>query len=210
MSDIVEKKLEVMPTIKDGIDIGVKNIGPILVNLILWILTCWIPYLNVGTTIGLAVGIVSKASRGETIPYTEIFDPKYRRYMGEYFLTCGLVGVGVAIGLVFLFIPGFVIAFAWYFAPMLAIDKGKNPTEAISLSNSITYGNKGRMFVIILLVSFVIGFAMGILNGIGAATGSPGVIGFMALLSVIVCLFGTFVLIGLQASMYKQLAGNVQ
>jgi len=210
MSDIDVKKLEVIGTIREGIEIGVKNIGPILVNLILWALTCWIPYLNVGTTIGLFVGIVSKASRGEAIPFTEIFDPKYRRYMGEYFLTCGLVGLGVGIGLVFFIIPGYVIALAWYFAPILAIDKGKNPTEAISLSNSITYGNKWRIFGIMFLVCLVLSIAVSILTGIGAATGSSGVIGFMALLSVIVCLFGIFVCIGLQASIYKQLAGNVQ
>jgi len=200
MSNITVNKLEVMGTIKEGIEIGSKNIGPILVNLILWVLTCWIPYLNVGTTIGLMIGIVSKASKGETIPVTEIFDPKYRQYMGEYFLTCGLVGVGVAIGLVFLIIPGYVIAIAWCFAPILAIDKGKNPAEAITISNNITYGNKWRIFGIMFLVGLVVGVATAILSMI------PYIGPFFAF---IVVLFAVFVFIGIQASLYKQLAANV-
>jgi hypothetical protein len=105
MSDVIAvKKLAIIDTIKDGITIGVKNIGPILVNVLLWAVTVWIPYHNVGTTIGLSVGIVTKAARGEMISMTEIFDPKYRKYMGEYFLTIGLVGIGIAAGTVFFFL----------------------------------------------------------------------------------------------------------
>jgi len=200
MSDIINNKLEVMGTIKEGIEIGIKNIGPILVNLILWVLTIWIPYLNVGTTIGLLVGIVSKASKGESIPFTEIFDPKYRQYMGEYFLTCGLVFIGVLVGFAFFIIPGIIIALAWCFATMLAIDKGKNPAEAITISNNITYGNKWRIFGIMFFVGLVVGVAAAIL----------GMIPYVGpLLAFIVVLFAIFVFIGIQASLYKQLAANV-
>jgi len=202
MSEV--KKLEVIGTIKDGIGIGIKNIGPILVNLILWILTIWIPYLNVGTTIGMCVGIIAKASKGETISMTEIFDGKYRKYMGEYFLASGLVGVGVAIGFVFLIIPGIVIAISWSFAILITIDKGKNPTEAITLSNNATYGNKGRMFCISLLVSLACGIIMGIFAAIAAKAAIVGVILFLA-----AYFFFMFIVIGIQASMYKQLTENI-
>jgi len=202
MSEINQnvKKLEVVATIKEGVGIGVKNIGPILVNLILWILTCWIPYLNVGTTIGLAVGIVSKASKGEAIPFTEIFDGKYRKYMGEFFLTSGLVSVGVSIGFVFAIIPGIVIALAWSLALLLAIDKGKNPAEAITLSNNITYGNKGRMFGI----NFLVCLAVSILSTIFIMIPAIGPI-----LAFVVIIFAIFVFIGIQASIYKQLASAI-
>jgi hypothetical protein len=198
MSDAA--KLPVIGTIKDGIAIGTKNIGPILVNVLLWALTCWIPYLNIGTTIGLWVGIVSKASKGEAIPFTEIFDPKYRKYMGEFFLTAGLMGMGIVAGLVFFIIPGYVIALAWSLALLLAIDKGKNPTEAISLSNKLTYGNKLRIFAVLILV----GLAFGILSGILSRIPAVGMF-----LAFIVSLFMLFVMIGVQASIYKQLAANV-
>jgi len=207
------KELDIMGTIRDGIEIGIKNIGPILVNLLLWVLTIWIPYINVGTTIGLLVGVVSKASKGEDIPFTEIFDAKYRKYMGEYFLTCGLISIGVGVGFIFFIIPGIVISIAWCFAPLLAIDKGKNPSEAITISNNITYGNKGRMFCIIFLPALACSVVSLIFNGIGAgiayATGFYYILAFTTLISIALSLFFFFIMIGLQASLYKQLAKDI-
>ena len=201
MSDIaVNQKLTVGGTIKDGIVIGSKNIGAILVNVLLWILTLWIPYINAGTTIGLWVGIVSKASRGEIIPMTEIFDRKYRKYIGEFFLTVGLLILGIGVSLVFFVIPGYVIAIAWSLAPLLAVDKGKNPSEAITASNNCTHGYKGKMFLIYLLVCLafaIVSFVLSLIPGIGFV------------LVVVAAVFMLFVIIGLQASIYRQLTEGI-
>ncbi|MDR1099507.1 MAG: hypothetical protein LBL28_03415 [Treponema sp.] len=210
MSDLANgKKLAVAPTIKDGIAIGAKNLGPILVNVLLWVLTVWIPYLNVGTTIGLMVGIVTKASKGEPIGMTDIFDPTYRKYMGEYFISSGLIGMGVTAGILFGIIPGIVISLAWSLTLLLVIDKGKNPIEAISISNNCTYGYKWSMVGIYLLVGIGFIVVSFILMGIGGATRNAGVIGFFTFLTVLVWLFAIFVFIGIQASIYKQLAAEV-
>jgi len=205
----VTQKLAVGATIKEGISIGTKNIGPILVNVLLWVLTIWIPYLNVGTTIGLTAGIVSKASRGEAIPVVEIFDPKYRKYMGEFFLTSGLIGVGVFIGSIFALIPGMVIAIAWSLAILLVVDKGKNPTEAITLSNNCTYGYKAKMFGIYFLVCLIFTLVQVIVSSIGALVNNDGVIIFTSFLVILSAVFEIFVFIGLQASVYKQLTEGV-
>jgi hypothetical protein len=202
------QKLEVIETIKDGINIGIQNIGAILVNTLLWVLTVWIPYLNVGTTIGLTVGIVAKASRGELIPMTEIFDPKYRKCMGEYFLVVGLVGLGVSFGMAFLFIPGIVISLAWSLAILLVIDKEKNPVEAITLSNNCTYGYKWRMVGIYLLTGLCVVVAISILTAIGAVVGS-GVMIIISLLIILISFFWMIILIGLQASIYRQLTEGI-
>jgi len=198
---VIVKKLDVVETLREGVDISIKNIGPILVNLLLWVLTIWIPYLNVGTTIGLFIGIVSKLSRGETISFTEIFDPKYRKYIGEYFLTAGLIFVGTFIGVIFFIIPGIIISIAWSFALLLVIDKGKNPTEALTLSNNITYGNKVRIFLITFIASLIFSIVQVILSSFDN--------GFASFLVFITVIFQLFVSLGIQASMYKQLAGNV-
>ncbi|MCL2701810.1 MAG: hypothetical protein FWE88_09000 [Phycisphaerae bacterium] len=200
MSTVAVKTLSIDGTIKEGIAIGTKNIVPIIVNVLLWALTCWIPYLNVGTTIGLMVGIVSKAAKGEMIPMTEIFDPKYRKYMGEFFLTNGLVMMGVYAGLLFFIAPGIVIAFAWSLAVLLAVDKGKNPSEALTLSNHLTYGNKLSMFVVYLIVGLALFIAMFVFSLI------PGV---KYLLMFATYVFGIFVMLGLQASIYKQLTAGL-
>lgn len=209
MSDSVETgKLDVMYTIKEAIEIGSKNIGPILANVVLWALTVWIPYLNVGTTIGLAVGIVSKASKGEVIPFTEIFDPKYRKYMGEFFLTSGLIGIGVGVGTVFFFIPGIIIAIAWSLALLLLIDKDKNPAEAISLSNNLTYGYKRKMFCVYFAVFIVFFVGQMILIGIASAIDSDFFESFVGFIVFLSALFEIFVFIGVQVSIYKQLASD--
>ena len=199
----------VIATIKDGIAIGLKNIGPILVNVLLWILTMWIPYLNVGTTIGLMTGIVTKASRGEVIPVTEIFDSKYRKYMGEYFLTAGLIGIGVSIGLFFGIIPGIVISLAWSLAILLVVDKGKNPTEAITLSNNCTYGHKKKIFGVYFLVWLILFVVVSILAGIAYAVNDAGLSFMISLFIVLIGIFSIFVSIGLQASIYKQLTEGI-
>jgi hypothetical protein len=205
MSDTATlRKLAVIATIKEGIGIGIKNIGPILVNLLLWVLTIWIPYLNVGTTIGLMAGIVSKASRGEVISMTEIFDPKYRKYMGEFFLVSGLVGLGVCIGTVFFIIPGIVISLAWSLAILLVIDKGKNPTEALTLSNNCTYGNKWKMVGVYLLTGLCFVVIQSILAVVISSLGGVAIV-----LSILVALFQMFICLGLQASIYKQLTEGV-
>jgi len=200
-----QEKLDVVFTIKDAIEIGTKNIVPILVNVVLWALTVWIPYLNIGTTIGLCTGIVAMASKGETISMTEIFDPKYRKYMGEFFLTMGLAGVGIGAGCVFFIVPGIVIGIAWSLAVLLVIDKGKNPTEAITLSNNLTYGHKLRMAIIYVLTFIAFFIVQSILTAIGA---KARIGGFMGLLVFLTMLFEVFVFIGLQASVYRQLAGG--
>jgi hypothetical protein len=202
------KKLEIVPTIKEGIAIGTKNIGPILVNVLLYALTCWIPYLNVGTTIGLFVGIIGKASRGEPIDMTEIFDPQYRKYMGEFFLTAGLMSVGICAGSLLAIIPGIVIALAWSLAPLLVVDKGKDPIEAISLSNKITYGYKRRIFGVLFRTSLAFTVVVLILAGIGAAVGR-GFMVFTSLLSFLVIICEVFAFIGMQASIYRQLSEGV-
>jgi hypothetical protein len=210
MSDLTNgEKLAIVPTIKDGIAISTKNLVPILVNVLLWALTIWIPYLNVGTTIGLTVGIVAKASRGEPVSMTDIFDPRYRKYIGEFFISSGLIGLGVTAGVVFGVIPGIVISLAWSLALLLVVDKGKNPTEAMTISNNCTYGYKRFMAGVYVLVGIGFIVVSFILIGIGGATRNAGIMGFFSFLVVLVWLFAIFVFIGMQASIYRQLTAEV-
>jgi uncharacterized membrane protein len=196
MNDILDTKLKVFELIKAGIDTGLKNIVPILVNTLLWLVTIWIPYINIGTTIGMIAGITVKAGRGEPISLTEIFNPQYRKYMGEFFLTSGLIGIGVATGCALFIIPGCVIAIAWSLALPLVVDGGKNPTEAISLSNKLTYGNKGTIFLANLAMGLIIIIA-GIILSLIPAVG--------LFLTFLVLAVSVFVFIGMAAHVYTSL-----
>src|SRR5437899_733452 len=120
-----------------GIKIGLKNALPLIGATILWLLTIWIPYLNVGTTIGLISSVVAM-SKGGTMSVTEIFDGKYRRYMGEFFLLMGIKQMGTFMGFLFFVFPGIVISISWSQSIYLLIDKKLNPMEALKVSNDMT------------------------------------------------------------------------
>jgi hypothetical protein len=129
----------------NALTIGLKNAVSLLGAVVLWALTVWIPYLNVGTTIGL-VGIIAKMGRGEVVSPTEIFDSANRRRMGEFFLVVAFISMGASIGTMFMIVPGIVIGIAWGLAPLLVLDKGMNPIAAIEQSNNLTYGKKATIF----------------------------------------------------------------
>ena len=67
---------------------------------VLWLLTIWIPYLNVGTTIAMNT-IPIELSKGKVISPLFIFDGKYRKYMGEYFTLIGLMYLAIIPALFF-------------------------------------------------------------------------------------------------------------
>ena len=53
------KKLDFGETLKDSVAIGVKNAPSVIAAVALWLITIWIPYLNVGTTIAITLLQVS-------------------------------------------------------------------------------------------------------------------------------------------------------
>lgn len=72
----MEEKLQFVPSLKDAFAIGMKNLVPIVLSVLLWLVTVWIPYVNVGTTIALAT-LPVKLSKGEMISPMFIFESKY-------------------------------------------------------------------------------------------------------------------------------------
>ena len=84
-----QKQLSVGDVLSNAFKIGFKNILSLILAYILWVVTIWIPYLNVGTTIAM-FSLPLSLSKGKVISPLEIFDDKYRKYMGEYFMLQGL------------------------------------------------------------------------------------------------------------------------
>ena len=138
------KKLDFGETLKDSVAIGVKNAPSVIAAVALWLITIWIPYLNVGTTIAITL-LPTQLAKGEIVNPLGIFDSKYRRYMGEFFITMGLMIFPIFIGVLFMVIPGIVLSIAWTLSYYFLIEKGKNPIQAIKASNDATYGSKWTM-----------------------------------------------------------------
>lgn len=140
----------------DTFQIAVKNIPSVLGAAILWVLTIWVPYVNVGTTIALFYGMPLELSRGRVMNPLAIFDGKYRKYMGEFFACVGMMLVSIIPALCFMIVPGIIIAIGWMFAVLLLIDKEINPAEAMTLSTKYTYGYKWIIFFAGLVVSILL------------------------------------------------------
>ncbi|MDR3174714.1 MAG: hypothetical protein LBU19_10725, partial [Treponema sp.] len=76
-----------------------------------------------------------------------------------------------------------------------------NPAEAISLSNKLTYGNKGVIFLsslVVVAVTFISACLLGLIPLIGF---------FFAFITIVLSIFVT---IGMGAYIYKTLGGDVQ
>ena len=65
-----------------------KNIGWLLLTVLLYSATCWIPYINIGTTIAM-MNLPSALARGQKFSPLYLFEAKYRKYMGEYLTMFG-------------------------------------------------------------------------------------------------------------------------
>ena len=176
----METKLDIMQTIKDGVKYGLKNFLPLLLMVILYVITVWIPYLNVGTTIGLYKAVI-KIGRGETIDPTAIFAKENFKNLHGFFLLFGLLYIGIVVATCFMFIPGIVMGIAWGFAMYFFLDKNVSPLKALQLSYDSTFGNKWRIFAVEILCSLLIGILCGIFACI------PKVGGVLAVLVALVC-----------------------
>ena len=193
------KKLDFAETLKDSIAIGVKNAPSVVVAVALWLVTIWIPYINIGTTIAISLLPVELA-KGSVINPLGIFDSKYRRYMGEYLITAGLMVIPIYIAFVFMIVPGIVL---FYFL----LGKGKKPMQAIKASNDATYGSKWTMFLVTLVFGIMVGIVFGILYAICLAI-NVGFITFLVMFVLIV--LAASVRMAIDASFWKQLKDNVE
>lgn len=199
------KKLDFGETLKDSVAIGVKNAPSVIAAVALWLITIWIPYLNVGTTIAITL-LPTQLAKGEIVNPLGIFDSKYRRYMGEFFITMGLMIFPIFIGVLFMVIPGIVLSIAWTLSYYFLIEKGKNPIQAIKASNDATYGSKWTMFAVALVFGVAAAIVMLIFSAICGMI-NVGFITFVVMFALIVIVMS--VGMAISASYWKQLKDNV-
>ncbi len=193
-------KIDVVTAIKTSISWGIKNIISLIGAVLLWVLTIWIPYLNVGTTIAILM-IPIELSKGNVIKPTFIFDAKYRKFMGEFFILNGIRSIAISIGALFFIIPGIVMSIAWSMSNFLLLDKEMNPMDALAKSNQLTYGNKWRMFFsqfVLVIVLVIVLLLFGLIPAVGV------------ILQFIVLVIASPILFSLQAYFYKTLVLDVE
>jgi uncharacterized membrane protein len=137
----------------------------------------------------------------------EIFNPIYRKRMGEVFLVLSFTASATLIGLIFLIIPAIVIGIAWGFATLLVVDKEINPIEAINKSNSITYGHKWTIFFGGLIVGILELIGYGII--IGLCYMLYQINHALAFLGGLIMIFATGLLISISAGVQAYIYGKL-
>lgn len=147
-------KITYVGVLSEGLTISVKNIASIAGAVVLWLLTIWVPYINVGTTIAIQTMPV-ELSKGKVISPLFIFDEKYRKYMGEYFTLTGLICMSVFPALLFMLVPGIIISIGWSLSYYILVDKGVAPGEALVRSNNATSGYKWIIFGINVTIGII-------------------------------------------------------
>ena len=203
----MNQKLNIIATIKDGVAIALVNYLSLVLTAALYLLTVWIPYVNVGTTIAMC-SLPAEMAKGNILNPLFIFDGKYRKNMGEFFILMALMGGAILAGILFGIIPGIVISIAWSFATVLFVDKNLNALEALRESNSLTYGNKWRIFgaeflvvicleIVTAIISFIFGLGeIGWLETIGT------------IINLVIVIFAVPANDGVEASIYRQLTSG--
>lgn len=203
----MEKKLDIMATIKDGLAIALVNYLSLVITMALYLVTIWIPYLNVGTTIAMC-SLPAEMAKGNVINPLFIFDGKYRSNMGEFFILYALMMGAIFVGLLFGIIPGFVISIAWAFAAVLFVDKDMNALEALHESNRLTYGHKWRIFGAQFLLVFCLQIVVAIVQALFGIGDINWLQAIGTIITVILIVFVAPAIYGVDASIYKQLTSG--
>ena len=203
----MNKKINILATIKDGIAIALVNFLSLILTTILYVLTIWIPYLNVGTTIAMC-SLTAEMAKGGAINPFFIFKGEYRKNMGEFFILMSLMLGAMSVGFMFMFIPGFVISIAFSFAAVLFVDKNMSALEALRESNRITFGNKWRIFFTQLVLCICLFIAVAIIDAIFGIGEVQWLESIGSIINVLIILFFIPALYGVDASIYKQLTAS--
>ena len=193
------KKLEVIPTLTEACQLGIKNVVPLIFAVILFLLTVWIPYLNVGTTIGMNRLIIDM-SHGKTIDPLSIFKKENFENWGGFFLLLGFLSVGLTAAFAFMIVPGIIMGIAWGFAIYIFLEKKVSPLKALILSDKATYGEKWTIF----LVGLLLGIAACIVCAIFGAIPKVGPV--LVFLAVI---FLAAIAVALEATLYRHFSEKV-
>ena len=152
--------------IKSSLKIANKYKIKVILSYLLWLITFWIPYLNIGTTIGLKKMIL-KMSNDDFFSPIDIFNSEHRKNI-DTFLILWFISSNIIIiaSVVFLFFPGYVMYFALSQIYLLFVDKNLGAMESIKESYRITYGEKWQILFSKLLGNIGLYLAGSLIIGI--------------------------------------------
>lgn len=116
--------------------------------------------------------------------------------MGEYFTLLGLKAMSLVPAFLFMVVPGVIISIGWSQALYILIDQQVAPGEALVRSNKATYGYKGAIFGIFMLLFAAVLVTLSVFSVMGTVGG---------LLTVALVLLLPVFVLGVRAIIYRNL-----
>ena len=193
-------------TLSEGLSTGLRNCLSFVAAVILWVLTIWIPYINVGTTIAIA-SLPLLYARGESFSPLLIFDSSYRRIMGNFMLLSVLRNSIIFVSSLFMIIPSVVMMFSYLLSTFYLVEKDQNPLEAMQSSSRATYGSKWIILAVYVIYFIGAGFVLALFSGFAAlsAKGGPALGLIISLVGLAIFIATLSVLFGRIGSIWNQL-----
>ena len=133
----------------------------------------------VGTTFvqGALVDAVDSEHRGAPVPSVGALYRSSWRRLGSLVWLSIMTGVGVALGLLLLIVPGVLLAIRWTLAAPIVMLEDLGPRAAMKRSRELVRGHRGAVLRVLLNVwgrTFVAGGVLDlILSKLSATTGHP-------------------------------------
>lgn len=107
---------------------------------------------------------VFQSLRGRRAEAREILDQGLSR-LGTVWLTGLLAGLGTALGICALVVPGLILASRWWVAVPVAVIEAPGAANALSRSSELTAGNRWRTFALLLMLGVITVAATLLLGG---------------------------------------------
>ena len=160
----------VLEGILDAVGVPPWNQGPVMILALLAAVAAWALALLGAFTLYLRAH-----DNIDGVTFADIWNPgPFWRFLGAEVLLIVLLVVG---SLLFV-LPGIIAAVGFGFAPLLTIDRGLGPIEALKTSWRITGGYKGTLFLLLLALTGL-NLLGGLALGIGLVVSIP--VGLLAL-----------------------------
>jgi hypothetical protein len=119
-----------------------------------------------------------QALRGRQVSIGECLSEGLKR-LGPALGVAILAGIGIAVGMVLLVVPGLILATMWAAAVPVAVVEQLGVTASLSRSSELTRERRWRVFgailvagIISILVGGVIGGILGLFGGVSGVTGA--------------------------------------
>jgi len=152
---------------EDAWKLFVKDVGPLIVGALLVAL---LSVVTIGILAGPLMGgyylMVSRRIReGRPAEIGDVFSAFDR--FGSLFIAVLVIAILVAIGLVFLILPGLMLAAIWLYVPLFIVDQKMSFGEAMAASRELVTKNGFWLHVGVVALLWLLGAIVGSITAVG-------------------------------------------